>query len=872
MVLGAWPVGGRDNLIRRVCEALESGDGGGLLLTGPSGVGKTTLANRVLRDLPTRTRVIHIRASASMHRMPLGALNPLLCHLEPDAAENPLRVVFALEHFLAASAETPVLILIDNAEELDEMSASVLAQLARVEFVKLLVICETLNRAPEEICELWRDGYLNRFDVPPLTLDGVRQVLGGALDAQVSAAAAHFVWSSSNGHPLYVQAMTQELVECGHLVPDDEGTWVMTSGHPSFGHRFAETAVSRLRRYGPESQKVIELLALTGGLPLACLLDLAEQHFLDTLQEDGLITFDRSDPALARLADRRLARAVRAAVPLGRKHRLLRDRVNHECPEFTEEISWQMEFVGWRVECGSPVPTERLAVAAQEANNRRDPENALWFLRNVPVQDWSAAVALEEAHAHVLSGDSTSAIDILDRAVRTADSLVEWAHLELLRATLIQRHPHRFVERDDILRRVRERLDSDDNHAGLRELYACLTAVEVEAAAFDGRFQDMDRTAAELTLPVNGLDLSWRLRAAAWQAEAAVLQGEQEAGLARLRVITERMLDARADQALWENAQAGIFNALVITGRWAEAAEVVRQWRTLHELPHHYSGIEADLAEGVLHVLAGRGGAALERLTPITSQLTTPDSVFYRARLEAAIGYAHALQGDAFAARVHLTRAKDVGGNPGWCEKHLFDYLYWMGMAIVEGPRPASQKLLEGADENAEKGVCALELIHLTAAVMLGRTELAGRLAQTAQKQQGTFARVAGMYAGALLANCADQLVESAQAALDMEFAPLALSAATMARESAGTSAERETLRKLDRVLFQAESVLHTGTPVEALTPGERRIADLAAQGTPSREIASKLNLSIRTVDGYLNRTYSKLNLSGRAQLRSVLR
>ena len=45
----------------------------------------------------------------------------------------------------------------------------------------------------------------------------------------------------------------------------------------------------------------------------------------------------------------------------------------------------------------------------------------------------------------------------------------------------------------------------------------------------------------------------------------------------------------------------------------------------------------------------------------------------------------------------------------------------------------------------------------------------------------------------------------------------------------------------------------------------------LAAAHTSSREIATRLHLSVRTVDNHLGRVYAKLGVSSRAQLATLL-
>ena len=51
------------------------------------------------------------------------------------------------------------------------------------------------------------------------------------------------------------------------------------------------------------------------------------------------------------------------------------------------------------------------------------------------------------------------------------------------------------------------------------------------------------------------------------------------------------------------------------------------------------------------------------------------------------------------------------------------------------------------------------------------------------------------------------------------------------------------------------------------LTPAERETALLAANGRSNKEIADELTLSVRTIEGRLQRVYEKLGLSHRRDL-----
>jgi DNA-binding NarL/FixJ family response regulator len=60
-------------------------------------------------------------------------------------------------------------------------------------------------------------------------------------------------------------------------------------------------------------------------------------------------------------------------------------------------------------------------------------------------------------------------------------------------------------------------------------------------------------------------------------------------------------------------------------------------------------------------------------------------------------------------------------------------------------------------------------------------------------------------------------------------------------------------------------------TGPESLTPSERRVADLAAQGQRNRDIAHALYVTPKTVEVHLTNIYRKLGITGRAGLADAL-
>ena len=58
---------------------------------------------------------------------------------------------------------------------------------------------------------------------------------------------------------------------------------------------------------------------------------------------------------------------------------------------------------------------------------------------------------------------------------------------------------------------------------------------------------------------------------------------------------------------------------------------------------------------------------------------------------------------------------------------------------------------------------------------------------------------------------------------------------------------------------------------IEALTPAERRVAQLAAEGLTNRQIAETLWVTLKTVEVHLGRSYGKLGIASRRELASAL-
>jgi DNA-binding NarL/FixJ family response regulator len=94
-------------------------------------------------------------------------------------------------------------------------------------------------------------------------------------------------------------------------------------------------------------------------------------------------------------------------------------------------------------------------------------------------------------------------------------------------------------------------------------------------------------------------------------------------------------------------------------------------------------------------------------------------------------------------------------------------------------------------------------------------------------------------------------------------------------REAITVASDAGALRaaRLAREELQRAGVRGTAArvAVDDLTPSERRVAELAAEGRTNREIANELVVTVKAVEWHLGNSYRKLDIRGRSGLAAAL-
>lgn len=270
--------------------ALSDSEASGVVITGAAGVGKTTLARSVTSALPGRARWAACTTSSSS--IPLGAFAQWVT---PTEARDPIELLVSARQSLLADG--PAVIGVDDAHLLDQLSATLLHQIAVERTGSIVATVRSGEPVPDSVLTLWKDGYLHRVDLEPFSREEcialVESVLGGTLEEL----SANVIWSQSGGNPLFLRHMVEAALEAGTL-GEVKGVWQLR-GATTVSSGLATLLESRFDHADPDAVTALRLLSLCEPLDLDALVELAGEQAIDAAEKAQLIRIDRDGPTLA---------------------------------------------------------------------------------------------------------------------------------------------------------------------------------------------------------------------------------------------------------------------------------------------------------------------------------------------------------------------------------------------------------------------------------------------------------------------------------------------------------------------------------------------------------------------------------------------
>ncbi len=867
----------RQVLVDDIVAVLSDGSKCGVILVGEYGAGKTFLARKAIAQLGEKVQLVQIRGNSMAADIPYGALSSLLNELDEDAVGNPLAVLRGLSALLRNRAHGRSIVLcVDNAQYLDELTALMVSQLTANGTVRLLAACEDLTRVPGGVIGLWKDGLLRRMEVQPFNEDETAQWLADALDAKVSRALSEALWEASGGNPRFAEVLLPEQIALQTIVQQD-GIWVLSGKPFEYSSAVADTVMTSLNSFSAQECLVMDVLALAGGLTLDHLLGVGDPLAINTLQQRGYLDITRDEPSQVRIANRLIVHILRRQIPVGRSRDLHRSvAALLSATEVTE--AEELSMAVWSLSCGLALAPESAMRAARLANASGNPEAALSLLGVLRERGNRVEAAAVEVRALIALGQTEAARRLLSATDLAAEHLplASWVELQLLRARLAGACDGQQSDPQAILDEVAARLGREGERAGrtpdiLAELEEVLTLARADLAIRRGRY--LEFTAELSRIHGSGSSPDRRGHAGRLLCEVQTLTGRQTlavklAGEMRARNFGDDLLPAR-----WDVADSAILLA-ILTGSPAP----LRAVPDLAMYSCTFTGARAaafgQLGEGLLFAYRGRTQQALEHLLPAASQLRQLDPDGTAALAGAAAAYAYALQGDNDRALQYLNNGNSPVVRTSRMLASGCAYFQVLASAELASKEKAIVRLFSLADQERRCQATSAELLFVNAAVRLGSTTGAQRLIDVASGIEGPFARQCKEYGTGLLAMDAALLTTVAEEAARSGDDLFARDAARSAFKFAADAVDRNLMRAAQQIirasLDRLGSIKRSSEDGEALTAREQEVAAWAAAGVSNRAIAAKMHISVRTVEGHLYQIYGKLQLTSRAELKDA--
>jgi DNA-binding CsgD family transcriptional regulator len=847
---------GRDAELESVAAALASGSGGGLVLVGEAGVGKTRLAREAVRRWADaggdHEWVVGTRAAASI---PFGAVSHLLPPVPQSGGTGALVAAVAARFEARTGTGRPV-VGVDDAHLLDEASAALLHQLV----VRGAAVLVATVRGGEPTCDavmaLWKDTG-ERLHVRPLPDEAIDRIVAEVL-GPVDPISRRLLRRLAGGNPLLLRELLADALETGALVRC-EGLWCWRGTVPGDA-RVGELVAARLRALDPDARAALEIVACGEPLSLSLVERLAGAEAIEAAERSGTAVVERSGARTAlRLAHPLYGEVLRAGLPVGRARAIWRGLAEALTAGPMRRRDDVLLAGVWELQSGTVWRPDVLLAAARQAVGRFDLELADRLTRGArsagggPAADWLLAEILQ------FRGRWREAAQVLP-AASEADSGQAVTRALILYWGLGQ------VENAEKALDVTGSAESEATRSWI--------------VLFDGRCHEA-LAVAETVLGDPAASDQAVIWAAMGGGLAAGLLGRAE----RAAAIAARgrgVADANADRYPWGQAQVGygLCLARYATGRLRGAAEVAEHGYRLAVAKdaRPMAGFWAAF-RGVVAKARGRVADARAALREAIVLMEDGDTYqISRVHLGELAG-AHALAGDPAGARDCMARVDAAQASAN----RLFDAWVELNRAWVEaaggGLSAAAEMALRAADLARGTEQPTIEAMCRYDAARLGAAgEVRDRLAVLAGQVEGGFVAVLADAAAALSTRDAPALDRAAAVFAERGYLLLAAEVSAAAGHAHRHAGRRSSARhSFERSAALAGECQGACTPLldldgvgTVLTRREREVAVLATT-LPSREIAARLGLSVRTVNNYLGRVYQKLGIASRAELQDVL-
>ncbi len=905
--------------------SLKSGDLGAVLVVAEAGAGKADVADSIAGALEGEFAVVRLLASHALKGVRHGALLSILDSLEPAdflaphgaangstangstangsaangraRAAGPdrgmaghvavLRSLWTMVDTKAREAGRPVLIVAEDMHHADEGTASALAEAVSSRWVKLVATARLRPGMPPGLLELWHDGLGERLELGPMDLAGSHAMAEAQLGGAVSRAAGAVLHHVSGGSPERLPLVIGEALGKGALVAR-RGIWVLASDFVSSGAALEQHVRADLDTLSPAQRSGLALIAHAQPLQEQSARALIPEHVLIELGERGWLA-DRED-GFVRIRSALVADAIRLLTSIPRKlqiHQKLESLGEPWGPDRPNALG----RIALALDVGAEVSDAQLAAGAELAV--RESQNALALHCMRLISDEGIRSRLRGARARALFNRSdysaclTSLLSGPRRKSDADDLLVGTLLLSHVRSVLGQAHANP-GDADQLAAMARE-LPADfppdrpdgPRHAVERrarllksmalayggDFHRALAADPAQGRAFDGGGEP----AVERAI--------WSLM----RAEADIVGGRFEGAMRSAGAVLARPIEDDEHYPLEGHALMRYLVAAIHVGSWEAVDSAVEAYGSGRTWPVVVCGPALYSAQAYALVRQERVDEALQVLPEIIECLRVGDPYKLLGLTLALAAYAAAAAGRTEEARTWLDEA-EAAANVGRALTGWLARLHRIAAEVRLGVPDAAGRLVEFIETLRQDGHVGVEMAARSVALELDLEAGHGpdplEAAELAPACEGRWTAAMGAWAGAIVSGKAEDLMQAGELLRELGIlgrARRAFAKAAAAFDEAGDRANARLAGQAARRCEAPGSPAPADDPGEAvlasfqLTPREQDIVGLALDGLSDRQIAEKLHLSVRTVEGHLHRSYAKLGVASRAELAAAV-
>jgi DNA-binding CsgD family transcriptional regulator len=886
-----------------------------LVVTGEAGIGKTALlADAADRARLAGMRVLSVTGRESESKLAFAGLHQLLRPVlsgaaglpgrqaqallgalglaaDPDAADPLLTGIAVLTLLSDLSEHSPVLVVADDAHWLDRSSLDALAFAgSRLDAEPVVLLVGARGQAPPA----GFDRGFPQLHLEPLSAADAGRLLDGQPRPPRGRARAQ-VLAQAEGNPM-------ALIELAKVIADDPAASRHWAAEPlPLTDRLTAVITARFATLPEQAQAALLRAAVADGPDLRAAASRSsgpDARALAPAEQLGLITIDRTG--------------------LRFSHPLVRSAIYHSAPfaqraaahrQLAAALHDQPDRQAWHLAAAVLQPDEHVAslleATAAQAQRRGGAAAAALALERAaelsPDPGDQARRLVAAASAAVPTGQGDWVQDLATRALAiTADPelrlaarhdagwALAWsgrrtAALSALVSVAEEASRNQPALAWDALGSAATVAYQSGMPATRQAVSRVLGLLERQGPPPPGRAPGIDVNVLRLWISASADPIGsrnqllphlrkivgspteepslWRIGSVAW------LLDESDLAITLLQDAMQR-LRAPGVQGTSGGSLTVLGWAYIDTGRWDEALDVAAEAAGMAEANQMETvAASADVITATVLALRGDSGAARRHAARALATVDPAENGLIAARARRALGVAALADGSYLQAFTQLRGLFSEDGAP------LHNYASYLGVADLAAAAVRADRRMEGCDV-IDHALSRLDGIA------------SPRLEQLIARARGILAGPEGAEAhfDKALSDPAGDQWPFERAQLRLEYAEwlrrrrrindakpvLTQALGTFQRLGARSWAQRA------QAELRACGVAVTGAPAKPdalgeLTPQQRQIVRLASDGLTEREIGDRLFLSPRTVSSHLYRSYPKLGVASRHQLRDVI-